>query len=50
MHARPRSLARAQVCLDYILTNLDAVKQTQGFVDLREEPDLLMEIILRQTK
>lgn len=38
-----------EICLDFILDNLVAVKMTTTFNELKTEPDLLMEIIMRQT-
>eukprot|EP00611_Tribonema_gayanum_P007104 TRINITY_DN16471_c0_g1_i1.p1 TRINITY_DN16471_c0_g1~~TRINITY_DN16471_c0_g1_i1.p1 ORF type:complete len:513 (-),score=180.22 TRINITY_DN16471_c0_g1_i1:25-1563(-) len=37
-----------EICLDYILDNLEAVKGTQSFNELKSEPDLLFEIIMAQ--
>lgn len=45
---RYRALGLKDVCLEYILANLEATKKTQGFQELRGEPELLMEIIMRQ--
>lgn len=45
---RYRALGLKDVCLEYILGNLEATKKTQGFQELRGEPELLMEIIMRQ--
>mmetsp|Transcript_8745 Transcript_8745/g.29917 ORF Transcript_8745/g.29917 Transcript_8745/m.29917 type:complete len:114 (-) Transcript_8745:157-498(-) len=36
------------ICLAYILEHLEAVKLERGFQELKQEPDLLMEIILSQ--
>lgn len=38
------------ICLAYILEHLEAVKLERGFQELKQEPDLLMEIILASSK
>eukprot|EP00941_MAST-03F_sp_MAST-3F-sp1_P001790 g1790.t1 len=42
-----RALGLKEICLDFILSNLDEVKATKSFSDLKAEPELLMEIIMR---
>lgn len=37
-----------ELALDFILDNMEGVKDTPGFLELKQEPDLLMEIIFRQ--
>eukprot|EP00903_Cladosiphon_okamuranus_P012455 g11664.t1 len=37
-----------EIALDFILDNMEGVKDTAGFLELKQEPDLLMEIIFRQ--
>mmetsp|Transcript_5128 Transcript_5128/g.7089 ORF Transcript_5128/g.7089 Transcript_5128/m.7089 type:complete len:496 (-) Transcript_5128:14-1501(-) len=36
-----------EIGLDFILDHLESVKLTQGFQELKQEPELLMEIIMR---
>ena len=38
------------ICLSYILEHLEDVKLERGFQELKQEPDLLMEIILSSSK
>ena len=40
--------ARKEIALDFVLDNIEGVKDTPGFLELKQEPDLLMEIIFRQ--
>ena len=35
------------ICLDFIVQNLDQVKKTPEFIELKHEPELLMEIVLQ---
>jgi len=35
------------MCLDFLLDHLDEVKGSPSFAELKAEPDLLMEIIMR---
>jgi len=35
------------ICLDFIVQNLDAVKKTPEFMELKHEPELLLEIVMR---
>lgn len=44
-----RALGLKEICFDFILEHLPDVKNTKGFMELKAEPDLLMEIIMRQT-
>ncbi|CAM9918349.1 unnamed protein product, partial [Sphacelaria rigidula] len=37
-----------EIALDFVLDNMEGVKGTPGFLELKQEPDLLMEIIFRQ--
>lgn len=37
-----------EIALDFVLDNMEGVKDTAGFLELKQEPDLLMEIIFRQ--
>lgn len=39
---------RQEIALDFVLDNMEGVKDTAGFLELKQEPDLLMEIIFRQ--
>ena len=39
-----------EICLQFITDNLEMVKQTDEFADLTHEPELLLEIIMRQSK
>lgn len=41
-------LVSQEIALDFVLDNMEGVKGTPGFLELKQEPDLLMEIILRQ--
>lgn len=41
-------LVLQEIALDFVLDNMEGVKGTPGFLELKQEPDLLMEIILRQ--
>lgn len=43
---RHRAAGLKEICLDFIIDNLDTVKKSRGFHDLKDEPDLLMEIIM----
>lgn len=45
---RHRAAGLREIGLDFILDNLEEVKLTNGFQELKEEPELLMEIIMRQ--
>jgi len=41
--------ARGQeICLEFIIEFLDDVKRSRGFRELKQEPELLLEIIMRQ--
>jgi hypothetical protein len=44
---RHHAAALKDMCLDFVLEHLDSVKGTPAFAELKTEPDLLMEIILR---
>ena len=46
---RHRAEGLKEICLEFILEHLEAVKQNRGFQELKQEPELLMEIIMRQT-
>ena len=37
-----------EIALDFVLDNMEGVKDTPGLLELKQEPDLLMEIIFRQ--
>ena len=39
-----------EICLDFITANLEEVKHTQGFHELKAEPELLLEIIMRSSR
>lgn len=43
-----KTMQRKEIALDFILDNMEGVKDTAGFLELKQEPDLLMEIIFRQ--
>jgi hypothetical protein len=43
---RHRATGLKEICLDFIIDNLDTVKKSRGFHVLKDEPDLLMEIIM----
>tara|TARA_B110000008_G_C16584588_1_gene409776 strand:- start:89 stop:589 length:501 start_codon:yes stop_codon:yes gene_type:complete len=43
---RHRAAGLKEICLDFIIDNLETVKKSRGFHDLKDEPDLLMEIIM----
>ena len=45
---RHRAEGLKEICLDFLLDNLDEVKLERSFHELKAEPDLLMEIIMRQ--
>lgn len=45
----PACLQWQEIALDFVLDNMESVKVTQGFMELKQEPDLLMEIIFRQS-
>lgn len=45
---RHRAADLKEICLDFIIEYLPAVKTSQGFYELTQEPDLLLEIIMRQ--
>ena len=47
---RHRAEGLKEITLEFILEHLEAVKQNRGFQDLKQEPELLMEIIMRQCK
>jgi hypothetical protein len=44
---RHRAEGLKDMCLEFLLAHLDHVKRSEGFAELKAEPDLLMEIILR---
>jgi hypothetical protein len=44
---RHRANGLKEICLDFILENLDDVKSSQGFQELTQEPELLMAILMR---
>ena len=44
---RHRAEGLKEICLDFLLENLDEVKPQRSFHELKAEPDLLMEIIMR---
>ena len=46
---RHRAAGLKEICLDFLLENLDEVKMQKTFSELKAEPDLLMEIIMRQS-
>ena len=43
-----RSGTRQEIALDFVLDHMEGVKNTPGFLELKQEPELLMEIIFRQ--
>ena len=43
---RHRAAGLKEICLDFIIDHLDTVKKSKGFRDLKDEPELLMEIIM----
>ena len=43
---RHRAIGLKEICLHFIIDNLDTVKKSRGFHVLKDEPDLLMEIIM----
>ena len=43
---RHRATGLKEICLDFIIDNLETVKNSRGFHALKDEPDLLMEIIM----
>jgi len=45
---RHRAHGLKEICLEFILDNLEAVKMSKGFQELKQEPELLMEIIMKQ--
>lgn len=45
---RHRAADLKEICLEYIVDFLDEVKCSRGFLELTQEPDLLLEIIMRQ--
>uniref|UniRef100_A0A7R9UG27 BTB domain-containing protein n=1 Tax=Pinguiococcus pyrenoidosus TaxID=172671 RepID=A0A7R9UG27_9STRA len=45
---RHNALRLREIVLEYILANLEDVKRTRHFQELKDEPELLMEIIMRQ--
>mmetsp|Transcript_87498 Transcript_87498/g.243669 ORF Transcript_87498/g.243669 Transcript_87498/m.243669 type:complete len:171 (-) Transcript_87498:385-897(-) len=45
---RHRAADLKEICLEYIVDFLDEVKCSKGFFELTQEPDLLLEIIMRQ--
>lgn len=36
-----------EIALDFVLDNMEGVKGTPGFLELKQEPDLLVQIIYR---
>ena len=44
---RHRANGLKEICLDFILESLEAVKLSQGFQELTQEPELLMAIVMR---
>lgn len=46
---RHRAESLKDICLEFVLENLAAVKQAPAFQSLKEEPDVLMEIIMRSS-
>jgi N-acetylneuraminic acid mutarotase len=38
------------LCLEFIVLNMEAVKRVSNFGDLKKEPDLLLEILMLQTR
>jgi hypothetical protein len=46
---RHRAEGLKSICLDYILENIDEVKTQTAFTELKAEPDLLLDIIMRQS-
>ena len=44
---RHRANGLKEICLDFILENLEAVKLSKGFQELTQEPELLMAIVMR---
>ena len=46
---RHRAEGLKEICLEYLLEFLDEVKLQRTFAELKAEPELLMEIIMRQS-
>jgi hypothetical protein len=44
---RHRAAGLKAMCLDYLLDHLDEAKGMPAFAELKAEPELLMEIIMR---
>lgn len=45
---RHRADGLREVCLDYIVSHIDEVKRSQRLMELKEEPELLLELLMRQ--
>ncbi|CAM9876049.1 unnamed protein product [Phaeothamnion confervicola] len=50
MAHKHRAEGLKEIGLDFVLDKMDEVKQTAAFMDLKQEPDLLMEIIMRTAR
>jgi hypothetical protein len=44
---RHNALVLKEICLDFIVSQFEPVKQTPNFTELQREPELIMEILMR---